>query len=107
MKPVPIAVALLCTVVTLVTAETRYVSPSGSGTPPYTNWATAAKTIQIAVDFAGAGDLILVGDGIYNTGTTLTPGGTTSNRVVVNKAEIVQSANGPANCTVEIGRAHV
>jgi hypothetical protein len=100
MKPVPIAVALLCTVVTLVTAETRYVSPSGSGTPPYTNWATAAKTIQIAVDFAGAGDLILVGDGIYNTGTTLTPGGTTSNRVVVNKAVIVQSANGPANCTV-------
>jgi predicted outer membrane repeat protein len=100
MKPVPIAVVVFCAVVARVAADTRYVSPSGSGTPPYTNWATAATTIQVAVDFASAGELILVGDGIYNSGTTLTPGGTTSNRVVVNKAVIVQSANGPANCVV-------
>ena len=41
-------------------AITRYVSMSGSGTPPYTNWAMAAEELMHAVVFSAAGDVIEV-----------------------------------------------
>jgi hypothetical protein len=37
-------------------------------TPPYTNWAIAATTIQAAVDAAAYGDLVLVTNGVYDSG---------------------------------------
>lgn len=43
----------------------HYVSPSGSDTFPYTNWSTAARSIQSAVSVAEAGDTVLVADGTY------------------------------------------
>jgi len=48
-----------------VFATTRYVSPSGSHTSPYTSIATAATDIQTAISASSTGDLILVDDGTY------------------------------------------
>ena len=46
-------------------AATLYVSPTGSNTPPYTNWATAARAIQTAVNAATSGDTVRVGPATY------------------------------------------
>ena len=62
---------------------------------PYTNWPTAAMDIQSAIDVATSGDLILVTNGVYNTGGQMVYGSLT-NLVVINKAVTVQSMNGPA-----------
>lgn len=60
-----------------------------------TNWATAKKTIQAAVDIAEAGDVVLVTNGIYATGTRVTPGHQLLNRVVITNEIEVRSVNGP------------
>jgi hypothetical protein len=74
-------------------AFTRYVNVNGSNpTSPYTNWTTAATNIQSAADIAVSGDLILVTNGVYETGTASFYG---LNRVMINNAITVQSVNGP------------
>lgn len=67
--------------------------PDDSGSA--TNWATAKKTIQAAVDIAEAGDVVLVTNGIYETGTRVTPGYLLLNRVVITNDIEVRSVNGP------------
>jgi hypothetical protein len=71
----------------------HYASTNGTAVWPYTNWTTAARTIQLAVEAAGDGERVLVGDGIYDTGCT--GAHSMSNRVVLSKAISVQSLNGP------------
>jgi len=76
---------LICFASQKILADTHYVSPSGGNSPPYTNWADAAHNIQDAVDASIAADVVLVTNGIYSTGETVTPGFALSNRVVITK----------------------
>ena len=68
-----------------------------NSTPPYTNWTTAARKIQVAIDAATNGDLVLVADGTYNSGSTNVNG---ANRVALLRAITVQSVNGPGSTTI-------
>ena len=97
---------LFLPLVTHVSAVTNYVW-QGSPAPlaPYTSWKTAAHTIQGAVDAADPGNLVLVTNGVYAAGSTVTPGYTVRNRLVVDKTVTVQSVSGPA-ATVISGQAH-
>jgi hypothetical protein len=80
-----------------VSATVLYVSPSGSGTPPYNSWATAATTIQDAVDASTNNDTVLVAAGTYDTGSHLSPVNKTPNRVVIDKPILVKGvASSPA-----------
>jgi hypothetical protein len=69
-------------------------------TPPYTNWATAANIIQDAVDLAAPNDLVLVTNGIYQTGGRAIQGSMT-NRVAVTKPIILKSVNGSAVTVIQ------
>lgn len=76
------------------TADTRYADLNNPNpAAPYTNWATAALTIQDAVDASADGDTILVTNGVYATGARVVYG--QSCRVAVTRAVTVQSVNGP------------
>jgi hypothetical protein len=83
-------------------AVVRYVDVNNPApSPPYTNWSSAAVTIQDAVDAAVAGDEIVVTNGVYQAGGTLAPGTATTNRVRVDKPVVLRSVNGPQATVIE------
>ncbi|MGA2248573.1 MAG: choice-of-anchor Q domain-containing protein [Verrucomicrobiota bacterium] len=82
-----------------------YADANGTNpVPPYTNWSTAALTIQDAVGTATPGSVVLVNDGVYQTGTQ-TADGITTNRVTVTQALAIQSVHGPAATAIDGGGA--
>jgi hypothetical protein len=84
----------LAAVVARVLAGRLYVDLNGRNpTVLYADWSTAATNIQDAVDAAHPSDLILVTNGVYRTGSRSVDASTT-NRVVINKAVVVQSVTG-------------
>ena len=46
-------------------ATVRYVSKSGTSTPPYTTWETAADSIQKCINICSFGDTVYVANGVY------------------------------------------
>ena len=47
------------------TATVRYVSKTGTSTPPYTSWATASDSIQKCINICQNGDTVYVANGVY------------------------------------------
>ena len=101
----------------LPAAITHYVDAGGTNSvPPYTNWVTAATSIQAAIDASTNGDTVLVTNGVYQTGGRIASGvtnvynpgyiqaisGDEFNRVTLTKPITLQSVNGPAQ-TVIVG----
>src|SRR5262245_36193365 len=88
---------------------TLYVWPaSPAPSPPFASWATAAHTVQDAVDAAPAGATVLVTNGIYATGGRAASqdgaANSLANRVAITKSIQVRSING-ASETLLVGAA--
>jgi len=82
---------------TVSSADTWYVWTNSLSDGPGTAWSNAFRTIQRGVNAAtNAGDVVLVTNGVYDTGTTATPGYLCANRVVITNDITVRSVNGPA-----------
>ncbi|MGH7969237.1 MAG: hypothetical protein ACREIC_10980, partial [Limisphaerales bacterium] len=83
-------------------AEVRYVDANGvQPAAPYTNWSTAAVTIQQAVEASTAGDEVVVTNGAYaQSGKTVY---STLTRVAIDKPITVRSVNGPRFTIIDGG----
>ncbi len=49
----------------LLIGTVRYVSKTGTSTPPYTSWETAADSIQKCINICSFGDTVYVANGVY------------------------------------------
>ena len=61
-------------IIQLTVAEIRYVSHTGSNTPPYLTWETAADSIMSAINVSTFGDTIYVANGVYEEQVVMIPG---------------------------------
>ena len=79
----------------LVAPPVAYVSTNGTPMPPYMSWATAAASVQDAVNVGGysssAQTLVRVADGVYGSGV----------QTSIGKPITIRSENGPDNAIVQ------
>ncbi|NCD32336.1 MAG: choice-of-anchor D domain-containing protein [Spartobacteria bacterium] len=80
-------------------AATYYVSPWGSSESPYSTWETAATNIQDAVNQAHNNDVVLVTNGVYNTGGDSRFG--VKHRLILTNSTTIQSVNGSRHTVIE------
>ena len=83
----------------IVSDYTIYVDSHGTEVPPFTNWATAAKTVQVAISNAPP---ILGGTILVTAGTN----GSKANTVRIDKPLCVSAVSGPSS-TVIYGSTYV
>jgi len=55
-------------------ATVRYVSKTGTSTPPYISWQTAADSIQKCINICVDGDTVYVANGVYYEQVIMIPG---------------------------------
>jgi hypothetical protein len=67
---------------------------------PFATWTTAATSIQQAADAAIPGGTVWVSNGVYDTGSSPTPGGFLLNRLVLTNPVVVRSVNGPESVQI-------
>lgn len=77
----------------------HYVDPQGSSTWPYATWATAARSIQDAIEAAAPHETVWVSNGLYQAGQFSAHGVVC--RVAVNKPLILRSVNGPEATVIQ------
>ncbi len=92
--------------VTILPVSTNYVALGGVPAYPFTNWTTAATTLQAAVDAAVPGGRILVAAGRYEGGawTSGVAGDWTRNRVGLYKPVCMMATNPDPAATVINGK---
>jgi hypothetical protein len=66
--------------------------------PPYSDWMSAAISIQDAIDVSDVGDFVLVTNGVYSTGGLI---GELGGRIVVPKPMVVASVNGASRTVIQ------
>lgn len=92
--------------VSICSGYTNYVSKAGiHAAPPYTNWATAAATIQDAIGANIDGGVVVVAEGVYDSGTHFQH--QMANRVVLYKQVTVIASNSDPRLTVIKGAPNV
>ncbi|MBK6914728.1 MAG: hypothetical protein IPH11_14160 [Ignavibacteriales bacterium] len=77
MKPkifLPLLLSFLILNSSLLISTVRYVSPTGSSTPPYTTWETAADSIMECINISTFGDTVYVANGTYKEQVVMIPG---------------------------------
>ncbi|HMU43481.1 MAG TPA: right-handed parallel beta-helix repeat-containing protein [Ignavibacteriaceae bacterium] len=81
----------------ITSATVRYVSKTGSSTPPYTTWETAADSIMECINISVFGDTIYVANGTYKEQVVMIPGltliGAGSDSCFIDTRDLVTSQN--------------
>jgi hypothetical protein len=73
-QTVLITLTLLIVHSSFLIATVRFVSKTGSSTPPYLTWQTAADSIQKCINISVFGDTIYVANGVYEEQVVMIPG---------------------------------
>ena len=92
-------------VVHIAEASTNYVSLAGASIWPYGDWATAAASIQEAIDAAIPGGTVLVAEGVYEQGEYVKYG--EKNRIGIDRNVTVKAASDSWATTVIKGSPSV